>query len=48
MITSLRAFSFLGPIHQLGAASSDAIKAIEAGLVALTRATIESADTSKS
>jgi uncharacterized protein (DUF302 family) len=33
--------------HQLGVASSDAVEAIEAGLVALTRATIESVDTSK-
>jgi uncharacterized protein (DUF302 family) len=38
---------WLATRHQLGAASSDAIKAMEAGLVAFTRATVESADTSK-
>jgi uncharacterized protein (DUF302 family) len=39
--------TWLATRHQLGAASSDAIKAMEAGLEALTRATIESADASK-
>ncbi len=38
---------WLATRHQLGAVSSDAIKAMEAGLVAFTRATVESADTSK-
>jgi uncharacterized protein (DUF302 family) len=39
--------AWLATRHKLGTSSKDAIEAIEAGLAAVTRAAIESADTSK-
>ena len=40
--------TWLATRHELGASSKDTIESIEAGLATLTRATIESADASKS